>query len=200
MFRKHLIIPCRQACPQELGDTWKLKLPICLADARIGVLCPRCEARLEKGEISRVDVEVSFILVKAAKNLPQLDSITLLHAHEIDGDLVLVLGSGDARKLLSDPSVIKGLRNYFGGRRIWVTEEGDDRRFIEYLLHPMHVLTINTVWLPDGSKTTRVLIAGRASSRMPVNLEKAKKIIREIKGVDLEIRFEKPALKKRAIP
>lgn len=174
-------------------------MPICTTDARIGVLCPKCEARLERGEITSVDVEVSFILVKAVRTIPQLDSITLVRAYEAEDELVLVLGSGDARKLLSDPDVIRKLRDFLG-RRVWVTEEGDDRRFIEYLLHPLHVLTLNTVWLPDGSRTTRVLIAGRPSSKLPLDIEKAKKIINDIKGLELEIRFERPSRKKGIVP
>jgi transcription antitermination factor NusA-like protein len=175
-----------------------LKLPICLADARIGVLCPRCEARLEKGEITSVDVEVSYILVKAAKDIPVLEDITLVRAREMEGDLVLVLGSGDARKILSDNNALRKLKEHLNNERIWVTEEGDDRRFVEYLLHPLRVLTLNTVWLPDGSKTTRVLVAGRPDRNSGVSLGKAKKIIKALRGLDLEIQFERPPIKKRA--
>ncbi|MGC8555738.1 MAG: hypothetical protein ACP5NG_01825 [Conexivisphaera sp.] len=174
-----------------------MKLPICLADAKIGVLCPRCEARLEKGEITSVDVEVSYILAKAAREIPVLDGITLVRAHEMEGDLVLVLGSGDARKLLSDSNALRKLKEYLGDERIWITEEGDDRRFVEYLLHPLRVLTLNTVWLPDGSKTTRILVAGRPDRGSGVDLSKAKKIIKALRGLDLEIQFERPAIKKR---
>ena len=175
-----------------------MKLPICLADAKIGVLCPRCEARLEKGEISSVDVEVSYILAKAVKEIPILDAITLVRAYELEGDLVLVLGSGDARKILSDSSVLRKLKEYLNNDRLWITEEGDDRRFVEYILHPLRVLTLNTVWLPDGSKTTRVLVAGRSEHNSGVSLGKAKKIIKALRGLDLEIQFERPPIKKRA--
>ena len=175
-----------------------MRLPICLADAKIGVLCPRCESRLDKGEISKVDVEVSFMLVKAAKFIPDLDNITLLRAYEIDDELMLVLGSGDVRKLLSNPEALKKLKEVVG-RKLWITEEGDERRFIEYLLYPLRVLTLNTVWLPDGSKMTRVIVSGRPYSKSPVDLEKVKKIIREIKGVELEIKFEKPPPHKKRV-
>ncbi len=177
-----------------------MRLPICLTDAKIGILCPRCEARLEKGEITGVDVEVSFVLAKAVRELPVLDSITLVRAHEVEGDLVLVLGSGDARKILSDPAALKKLKEYLRHDRIWITEEGDDRRFIEYLLHPLRVLTLNTVWLPDGSRTSRVLIAGRPDRESGVDLAKAKKIIKALRGLDLEIQFERVPIKKRAFP
>ncbi len=175
-----------------------MKLPICLTDAKIGVLCPRCEARLEKGEISSVDVEVSYILAKAAKEIPVLDTITLVRAHELEGNLVLVLGSGDARKILADGNALKKLKEYLNYERLWITEEGDDRRFVEYLLHPLRVLTLNTVWLPDGSKTTRVLVAGRPERGSDVDINKAKKIIKALRGLDLEIQFERPPIKKRA--
>lgn len=175
-----------------------MRLPICLADAKIGFLCPRCEAKLDRGEISRTDVEVSFVFVKAAKTIPSLNDVTLLRTYEIDEDLVIILGSGDARRLVSNPESLRKLKDILG-RKLWVTEEGDERRFIEYLLYPLRVLTLNTVWLPDGSRMTRVIVSGRPSHRLPVDIEKVKKIVKEVKGVELEIQFERTPSKKKVI-
>jgi len=166
-----------------------LKLPICSFDAKIGVLCPKCEARLRSGEISRVDVDVSFMLAKLASSLPFLANITLKKAYEVDGDIVLVLGRGEAFPLLSNRESMRKLQDSLG-RKVWITEgDSDDRKFLEGLLYPGRILTLNTVWLPDGSKQMKAIIPGR-SRRFPVDIEKVKKIVRETRGIELVIKFE----------
>lgn len=166
-----------------------MKLPICSFDARIGVLCPKCEARLKSGEISQVDVDVSFMLAKLASSLPFLAKINLHKAYEVDGDFVLVLGRGEALSILSNREAVKKLESSLG-RKVWLTEgDSDDRKFLEGLLYPARILTLNTVWLPDGSKQMKAIIPGR-SYRFPVDTEKVKKIVKETRGIELVIKFE----------
>ena len=42
--------------------------PICGFDAKNAVLCPQCEVKVEKGEITKADVEASITLAKIAKS------------------------------------------------------------------------------------------------------------------------------------
>lgn len=166
-----------------------MKLPICSLDAKIGILCPKCEARLRSGEISEVDVEVSFMLAKSASNLPFLAKITLNRVYEVDGDLVLVLGRGEAIQILPNRDAVKKLEELLG-RKVWLTEgDSDDRRFLEGLLYPARILTLNTVWLPDGSRQMKAIIPGRGR-RFPVNIEKVRKIVKKIRGIELVVEFE----------
>ena len=167
-----------------------MKLPICMFDAKIGVLCPKCEARLRSGEISRTDVDVSFMLAKLAPSLPFLANITLKKAYEVDGDLVLILGRGEAFNILTNREAKRKLEESLG-RKVWITEgDSDDRRFLEGLLYPARILTLNTVWLPDGSKQMKAIIPGKRR-KFPVDLEKVKKIVKETRGIELVIRFER---------
>jgi transcription antitermination factor NusA-like protein len=166
-----------------------MKLPICSFDARIGVLCPKCEARLRAGEISRTDVDVSFMLAKLAHSIPYLSDVTLKKAYEVDGDLVLILDRGQAASILSNREVRRKLEEHLN-RKVWITEEEkDERRFLEGLLYPARILTLNTVWLPDGSKQMKAIIPG-SGRRFPIDLEKVKRIVRETLGLELVIKFE----------
>jgi transcription antitermination factor NusA-like protein len=168
-----------------------LKLPICSFDAKVGVLCPKCEAKLRSGELSRTDVDVSYMLAKNVAKFPVLDKITLRKAAEVDGELVLMVGQGDMAILRTEQEFARSLEETLG-RRLWFTEaETDDRRFVEHLLFPARIMTMNTVWLPDGSKIMKVIIPGRKTGRFPVNLEKVKKIVKDTRGIELVIKFER---------
>jgi len=170
--------------------SFSLKFPICQFDARVGVLCPKCEARLRSGEITKTDVDVSFMLSKLAAKNPMLDKLTLKRAYEIDGDYVLLFEQGEAQVVLDNRNLMDELRRL--GKPVWVSEVStDERRFIGSLIHPIRIMGINQVWLPDGSRQIKAIIAGFYTSSFPIDLEKVKRIAGAVKGYDLVFKFEK---------
>jgi len=68
---------------------------------------------------------------------------------------------------------------------------GDDRSFLEDLFSPLSILTINTVWIPDGSTETKVILTGRRPRKMPVDLDMVQNIAKELKGMALRVEFER---------
>ncbi|MDQ3902189.1 MAG: transcription elongation factor NusA, partial [Thermoproteota archaeon] len=76
--------------------------------------------------------------------------------------------------------------------KVWFVEaEATDKRFIENLFFPTKVLTVNLIWLPDGSKLTRVQIASKSNnSESKDTIEKIKKIAKEIRNIELLVEFE----------
>ncbi|MGA1975425.1 MAG: hypothetical protein ABSG92_07290 [Conexivisphaerales archaeon] len=154
-------------------------------------MCPKCEAKLRTGELTRTDVDVSYMLAKNVGKFPLLDKITLRKTAELDGELVLMVGLGDMAILRTEQEFTRSLEETLG-RKLWFTEaDTDDRRFVEHLLFPARIMTMNTIWLPDGSKTMKVIIPGRKTGRFPVNLEKVIRIVKDTRGIELVIKFER---------
>jgi len=53
-----------------------LRTPICIFDAKNGILCPQCESKLVSGKLTKVDVQAAIKLVSLisiAKNLRGID-------------------------------------------------------------------------------------------------------------------------------
>ncbi|MEM1525413.1 MAG: hypothetical protein QW779_06090 [Nitrososphaerales archaeon] len=168
-----------------------MKLPICLFDAKTGILCPKCEAKLRGGHITKADVDASIKLVKLASKFPELNKITLQKALTINSDLVLILSAGDLAFIRRDPTLQKRLEDDLGGK-LWLLEgESTDRVMLEDLFYPIRILTVNVVWLPDGSKLTKVIIPGKKTKRFPIDIEKVIKIAKEVRGIELLVEFEK---------
>ena len=84
----------------------------------MGVLCPKCEARLRSGEITKTDVDISFMLSKLAAKNPMLDKLTLKRAYEVDGDYVLLFEQGEAQAVLENRNLMNELRGL--GKPVWV--------------------------------------------------------------------------------
>ena len=77
------------------------------------------------------------------------------------------------------------------GKRIKLFERGGSlRKFLEDLFSPIPILTINTIWLPDGSEENRVILARRKGSRLPIDLKTLKDLAEKVKKVRLRIEFE----------
>jgi hypothetical protein len=168
-----------------------MKTPICAFDARTGVLCPKCNARLKSGQLSPTDVEVSFRLTKAAEKNLDINRMSLVKATWVEGDYVLVLEPGTLAPLRRDPSLPKTLQTLLGGK-VWLTEaDTTDRKELEDLFYPVRISNVNIVWLPDGSKLTKVVIPGKKTERFPHDTETISRILKETREMELMVEFEK---------
>lgn len=52
-------------------------------------------------------------------------------------------------------------------------------------------MTINTIWIPDGTTETKVILTGRRPRNMPVNLDMVRSIAKDLKGMTLRVEFER---------
>ncbi len=157
-----------------------------------GILCRRCEEKLEKGLVTELDLRVIQKIVELERDNPLLGDVTYHRAIEADDLMVILVDKKDLPRLLSGGArVVKDLGETFEKRVKLISYGGDDREFLEDLFSPMSILTINTVWIPDGSTETKVILTGRKPKKMPVDLDRARKIAQELKGMTLRIEFER---------
>jgi transcription antitermination factor NusA-like protein len=157
-----------------------------------GILCRRCEEKLEKGQITALDLKVIQRMVELEKANPILEDVTYHRAVEADGMMAVLVDKRDLPKLLGGGAkIVRDLGDTFGKRVRLISYGGDDREFLEDLFMPMSILTINTVWIPDGTTETKVILTGRRPRNMPVDLEVVRKIAQELKGMTLRVEFER---------
>jgi hypothetical protein len=157
----------------------------------MGVLCPMCDAKLRSGQLSRTDVDVSIKLTKAAEKSQEISKMNLTKAVQIYGDYVLVLEPSSLAPLRRDAQLPKTLQGILGGK-VWLIEsDTTDRKELEDLFFPVRVTNVNTVWLPDGTKLTRVIIPGKKTDRFPHDTEMITRILKETREMDLMVEFEK---------
>lgn len=170
-----------------------MKLPVCNFDAKTGILCANCEARLRRGEISAADVKASRVLVRLADKLPVLEKFTLRRASEVSGNYLLELEGADVNALRSELHIREEMENEIKGKVWAVAAGGDDRRFLEDILFPAKVLTVNTVWLPDGGKRTKVIVPARRNERRFGDFDKLRDAVKQARGIELLVETEREA-------
>jgi len=176
-----------------LKQVLPLRIPICAFDAKTGILCAKCQAKLSAGQISNSDIVVSKVLVKLAESVPEVNKMALLRSNEVEGSYVMEMEQSDATLIRSKPEIKQKLEDMLKGK-VWVIgTSNSDRQFLEELFYPIRILTVNTVWLPDGSKLTKVIIPGKRPERLRGEIEALKKVVKRMKGIELLVESEREA-------
>jgi len=169
-----------------------LKTPICLFDAKTGILCSKCDAKLNSGQLNQAAVFSSIKLAKLAEKDQEISKFTLVGSHKVDDDYILFLRTSDIITIRSNPAIVQKFAGEFNANIWFVEAEGTDRRFMENLFYPRRVLNMNLIWLPDGNKLTRVVVNQESVKRssMLLDVEKIRKVAKTVKKIELIVEFE----------
>jgi len=171
-----------------------IKLPICTFDAKTGILCANCRSKLARGEISKADVEASKALVGLSESRQELSRSTFKKGVESKGNYILEFEASDLPSLRSDPALTSEMEAVLKGK-VWLTSFGStERKFLEDAFYPTKILTVNTVWLPDGSKRTKVILPSNKSERHLGDFDSLRTAVKEARGIDLLMETEREAL------
>jgi transcription antitermination factor NusA-like protein len=167
-----------------------VKTALCNFCLKSGILCSKCQGKLKSGEVSEADFEIARLLLSLEEKYPPLQDVYFHKAIEANGVLAVVVKRGDVPRLLGYGGKIIRSLGEKTGKTIRVLEHGvDDRKFLEDLFVPMRILTINTIWLPDGTTETRVIL--RRGRRRTPNVKALKEIAQKVRGMTLRVEFSR---------
>jgi transcription antitermination factor NusA-like protein len=157
-----------------------------------GILCRKCQEKIEKGQITNLDLKIIGLLTELEKQNPALQDVTYQKAVEAENNVVILVDKRDMGKILSDGGkTVRAISDSLDKKVKVLSYGGDDRQFLEDLLNPLSILTLNTIWIPDGTTETKVILSGREPRRMPVDLEVAKGLAKQLRNMSLRIEFER---------
>jgi len=157
-----------------------------------GILCRKCQEKIEKGQITDLDLKIIRLLSDLEKENPTLQDVTYHKAVEADDNLAILVDRRDMGKMLSGGAkVVHAISDSLGKRVKVLGYGGDDRQFLDDLFSPVSILTLNTIWIPDGSTETKVILVGRQPKRMPIDLEIVKRLAKQLRNMTLRIEFER---------
>jgi transcription antitermination factor NusA-like protein len=167
-----------------------VKTELCSFCLKSGILCQKCLAKVKSGEITELDLKIARLLLALEERYPSLQNVYFHKAVDADKTLAVIVGPGDVPRLLGyGGKIIKALGEEVG-RSVRVLEYGvDDRKFLEDLFAPLSIVTINTIWLPDGTTETRVILKKRRGSQPPFDVKALKEIARKVRNITLRVEF-----------
>jgi transcription antitermination factor NusA-like protein len=167
-----------------------VKTELCSFCLKSGILCQKCSAKVKAGEISELDLRIARLLLSLEEKYPSLQNVCFYKAVDVNKTLAVIVGHGDVPRLLGyGGKIIKALGEETG-KSVRILEYGvDDRKFLEDLFTPLSILTINTIWLPDGTTETRVILKKRRGSHVPFDSKALKEIAHKVRKMSLRVEF-----------
>ena len=167
-----------------------MQIQLCEFCLKSGMLCSKCQRKVESGEVSGKYIDVAKTLLEMENKNQFLQKVRLDNVLDAGGFLVLVVGKGDAAKFSAEPRLTRDLGDRFN-KRVLVIESGTkDRQFLEELFANQHIVTINIIWLPDGSTETRVVLQGRGSRRLSKKrLQALTSVAKSVRKMDLRVEY-----------
>ena len=163
---------------------------LCSFCLKSGILCQKCSAKLKSGEVSETDLRVARLLLSLEEKFPSLQNVYFHRTIETGRTLAIVVGPGDVPRLLGYGGKIVKTLGEETGKNIRILEDGvDNRKFLEDLFAPLSILTINTIWLPDGSTETRVILGRKHGRRSSIDIEALKEIACKVRDITLRVEY-----------
>lgn len=167
-----------------------MKTELCSFCLKSGMLCQKCAAKVKAGDISDLDLRIARLLLSLEEKYPSLQNVCFYKAVDVNKTLAVLVGRGDVPRILGyGGKIVKAISDETG-KSVRVLEQGvDDRKFLEDLFIPLSILTINTIWLPDGTTETRVILRRRRSGQLPFDLKAIKEIAEKMRKMSLRVEF-----------
>ena len=165
-----------------------MKTELCSFCLKSGILCQKCSSKVKSGEISDLDLKIARLLLSLEEKYPSLQNVCFYKAVDVEKTLAIIVGHGDVPKLLGySGKIIKTIGDETS-KNVKVLEYGvDDRKFLEDLFIPFSILTINTIWLPDGTTETRVILKRKRGAQLPFDLKALKEIASKVRKMSLRV-------------
>ncbi len=167
-----------------------MQTQLCEFCLKSGMFCSKCQTKIKTGAVSSDYIDVAKKLIAMEGKNQFLQSVTLDNVVDAGGFLVLVVGKGDAAKFYANPQPVRDLGDALN-KKVVVLEAGmNDRKFLEDLFAGQQIVTINIIWLPDGSTETRVVLNSRGAKRLSKKrIQALTEIAKRVRKMDLRVEY-----------
>ncbi len=166
-----------------------VKIPLDTICVRTGLLCPTCQAKVERGIVEEWEINVLKAFLEIEEEVGEL-KFEYVKAERARGTLYITVRGArgipvDLEKALE--AKLQGL----GVRRVrLISEARDPVSIIKAALHPARVLSINRYYLPDGSVYYVALVPKTDKEHLPGRIEDARYLLSKIEkgsGFNVEL-------------
>jgi transcription antitermination factor NusA-like protein len=135
-------------------------------------------------------MKIARLLLSLEEKYPSLQNIYFHKVVDVENTLAIIVGQGDVPRLLGyGGKIVRNLAEETGKTVRFLEFGVDDRKFLEDMFAPVGIMTINTIWLPDGSTETRVILRRRRGLQPSFDVKALKEIARRVRGMTLRVEF-----------
>jgi len=166
-------------------------MPICKICAKTGVLCKSCQTKLDRGEITQLDIDLSNYLMELEGKFPALKESHFYKTIEFESVLIILVGKGEIASFIGPRGkLIKLLQDKFGKNIRIIEKVSDLKKTIEDLIVPAELLGMNKIYLPTGEVESKARLKLGDESRLPADPTVLEEAIYRLTNERIRIAFE----------
>jgi transcription antitermination factor NusA-like protein len=159
------------------------------------MLCPNCQAKLDRGEITGFDIQFSKWILGKESQYPSLEGLTLRKAAKADSRLILVVNKKNKELLLAEEVLMQEITNEYG--EVIIIEGAPKlRRIVREFIAPANEVGVNSLWSPDGTKESIVMLREEDRERIPYSKDDLRIIISAIMGESVLFEYQDDRVKR----
>lgn len=168
-----------------------MKSPICNVCLKSDDdLCRMCKEKLEEGEITETDIEVSRILYELSKEYASLKDSEIEKVFDTENVVIIVTAEGDGAKVVGrSGEIVKEVASQVDKSIRVVERSEDDLETIKGLLSPAEVESVNTVFTPEG-QSKKIVVSDEYQGKINITEEEFEKVINQVTGTPYRLAFE----------
>ncbi len=166
------------------------------------MLCESCQGRLEIGELSNLDIDISEILLEIEEANPdmKLSEASFFKSIELEKMTILVIGKGETEVF---KPFIKKLQKELQLPRIEFIEKSKEssdlknrisekelKNVVNDFVKPGKLVGINKLFLPTGDDEYKARVQIRQTERLPLSKANLEKLIKELTNAIVRIEIE----------
>nr|MDO8077818.1 hypothetical protein [Candidatus Freyarchaeota archaeon] len=166
-------------------------MPICSFCLKSGIYCSTCREKIEKGEVTPLDLEIAKQLLELENRFPNLKDAEFRRSVETNNLVIIVVGPGDISHFIGPKGKIVKILSDRLKKKVRVIEgDSSTKKTIEDILSPVSVLGVNTIWLPDGTLEKKVRIRRSDIRRLPTSVSTLEEVVHKLTNEKVRIVFE----------
>ncbi|MDP3065422.1 MAG: KH domain-containing protein [Methanobacteriaceae archaeon] len=153
-------------------------LPVCDVCLRSGTLCQGCENKINSGEISKLDLDISKILFKLGNG-----KIGFKKTIEIGDVVIIVTDKDQVGKLIGKGGkIVREISKTLKKKVRVVGENSDLKSVAKDILSPARISGINIIYGMDGEQKYKIRVMKDDYRRVPAKLDLLNEIIQQLTG------------------
>lgn len=158
---------------------------VCLKNEDI--LCEGCQRKLDSGEITHTEAELSRVFYALRKRFRSIQSGGFKRAKEIDGIILVIVPKGSAGKMIGKGGAIIAELEKKMNKRVKIIAEGTLEDVVKELIGKTEFVGINKVFGQEGE---RYKIRVKRRGAPPLRKGEIETIIHTVTGKKADIVFE----------
>ena len=173
-----------------------MRAQICQVCLNSEILCTACQEKVDTGKISVRELEIIRKINALSDKIKGIDKADIKGIHETEGLLAIVCSKGEAPKLIGrGASNIRKLSRDLGKTVRIIEESSDKRSFLQNLIYPVPILSLNLIFSSDGEKY-KVAVPNRG---LPISQRSFVEVASQILGKPVVIETQRVEVKQESI-